>query len=86
MEEAENQEGNIKKKPSCPLCFKKELDVQNIIPNNQMRKIIGWFQRQRAYRAKIYQIDLGKKQKETENNGDDDRSRSSSEDFNEQNL
>ena len=45
MEQAENQEGTSKQKPSCPCCFKKPLDVQNIIPNIQMRKIISWFQR-----------------------------------------
>lgn len=45
----------------CPICKDKKLSLANIIPNLQMRNIIKWFEKQRAYRAKIYTIDLQKK-------------------------
>ena len=38
--------------------------MAKIIPNIQMRSIIKWFQRQRAFRAKTYTMDLKKNKKE----------------------
>lgn len=49
-----------------------------------MRNIITWFQKQRAYRANVHTIDLGRKKDKDIGDvvDDDDQSRSSSEDLN----
>jgi hypothetical protein len=48
----------------CPVCKKRQLSICKVIPNNQMRDIIKWFLRQRAYRTKTHTIELGKDEEE----------------------
>ena len=48
----------------CPVCKKRQLSISKVIPNNQMRDVIKWFLRQRAYRTKTHTIELGKDEEE----------------------
>ena len=43
---------------ACPFCAKVELKVSKILPNNQLKDMIRWFERQRAFRANVEKVEL----------------------------
>jgi hypothetical protein len=58
---------------ACPLCKRKDLTIASVIANNQLRNIIDWFKRQRAYRSKTHTIDLGGKKEGGESSEEEDQ-------------